>query len=189
MVSEEGTSEYGLQLLTVPKYVNTLPYRLLHSHANTHSHVFVLLLHFALVCDGIWHFCSSRLVCICVCLIGWFVDAGLQVCFHVSVFRVLGPWHVSHSILTVDVWWWTVYHPLTAMRFLDSRRLSLSSLPHLVHFAHFHPLPLIPLSFPLVNLLLSRFSDKKLERGKWNFALVYFLFLSLISVLSVSSSS
>lgn len=52
--------------------------------------------------------------------------------------------------------------------------------------------PLIPMSFPLVNLLLSRFSDKKLERGKWNFALIYFLsfflslFLSSLSLLALN---
>lgn len=94
----------------------------------------------------------------------------------------------SHSILTVDVWWWSVYHSLTAMRFLDSLRLSLSfSLLHLVYFARSNPLPLTPMSLPTVNLLLSWFSDKKLERGKWNFALIYFpsFFLSLLSSLSL----
>lgn len=55
----------------------------------------------------------------------------------------------------------------------------------LVHFAHFNPLPFVPMSFPYVILLLSRFSDKKLERGKWTFALIYSLsFSSILSSLS-----
>lgn len=85
-----------------------------------------------------------------------------------------------------------IYHPLTAMRCLFSLRLFLSfSLSHLVHFVHFNPSPpLTPMSFPLVNLLHSRFSDKKLERGKCVLALMYFyFFISLSSVGSVSLSS
>lgn len=63
---------------------------------------------------------------------------------------------------------------LSAMRSLDSLRLFVSlSPPHPVHFARFNLLPLMLMCFPHVILLLSRFSDKKLERGKWSD--IYFL--------------
>lgn len=179
MVSEEGTSEYGLQLLTVTQYLNTLSYRLPHLHTHTQKHTLSRLCSPVSFCIGL--LCNLRFfkfwclvyscMHLCVCL--WMPGCRyvfMEVCHSHSC--------ISHSILTIDVWWWSVYRALRAMSFLDSLRLSLSfSLLHLVHFARFNPLPLIPMSFPLINLVLSRFSDKKLERGKWNFALIFF-FLS-----------
>lgn len=95
---------------------------------------------------------------------------------------------ISHSILTVDVWWWSVYHSLTAMRFLDSLRLLFVFLsPTSCLLCPFQPFTPHTYVLPTVNLLLSWFSDKKLERGKWNFALIYFpsFFLSFLSSLSL----
>lgn len=49
--------------------------------------------------------------------------------------------------------------------------------------------PPCPVSLPPVNLLLTPFSDKKLERGKWNFAIVCFLsFFSSFPVRAVPPS-
>ena len=157
----------------------------IYTQTHTHTHIFVLLLHFALVCYIICYIvCSFMHWCVSKCACLWmpgcrYVFMGVCCCHDSSI---------SHSILTVDVWWWSVYHSLTAMRFLDSLRLSLSfSLLHLVYFARFNPLPPHTYVLPTVNLLLSWFSDKKLERGKWNFALLYFpsLFLSFLSSLSL----